>query len=297
MINYEEKQKIKNDTLSLEQGLADFRQYVPLQAIEIGKHQWTYYAKGKPEHEALLLLSGGGGDAGAMFQYIEAFSQHFRVIAPNLPPAINTLDDAVNGLRAMLSELRIERVIVAGISFGAMLAQLYIQRFQDSVIDMVITHSLIPSKHLAEASRMQKTLMGFYPAPLLMWMSKQAYIRHIDASTTPAADATKLFWQSYFNEIYGKHIRKRHLMSRARLMAEYHSENEFNSRDLLNWHGELLIIESEKDTVISEGDRGSLKMMYSRAYIQTLYGYDHLAVILAADEIISSIINFLLKEG
>lgn len=296
MTNYADMQKVKNDAQSLEQSLVDFRQHVPLQTIEIGKHQWTYYAKGKPEHEALLLLSGGGGDAEVMFQYIERFSQHFRVIAPNLPPTIKTLDDAINGLRAMLSELQIERVIVAGISFGAMLAQLYIRRFQDNVIDMVITHSLIPSKHLAEATRMQKTLMGIYPGVLLMWMSKQAYHRRIEASTTPASDITKQFWQSYFNEIYTTRIRKRHLMSRARLMAEYHSKNEFNSRDLLNWHGELLIIESEADNVISEGDRGSFKMMYSRAYIQTLYGYDHLAAILAADEVISSIINFLLKE-
>ena len=231
-----------------------------------------------------------------MFQYIDKFSRHFRVIAPNLPPTIKTLDDAINGLRAMLSELQLKRVIVVGISFGAMLAQVYIRRFQDTVIDMVISHSLIPSAHLAEARRMQKTLMSLYPEPLLMWMSKQAYIRHIEASTTPAANATKLFWQAYFNALYGKQVRKGHLMLRARLVAEYHSENEFNSRDLLHWQGDLLIIESEADTVISEGDRGSFKMMYTRAYIQTLYGYDHLAPILAADELISSIVNFLLKE-
>jgi hypothetical protein len=35
--------------------------------------------------------------------------------------------------------------------------------------------------------------------------------------------------------------------------------------------------------------------MYTRAYIQTLAGYDHLAPLLAADELLASITHFLLR--
>lgn len=296
MTDYEEKLKNKDDEHALEERLANFRRDVPLQSIDIGEHKWTYYENGNRGQEVLLMLSGGGGDAEAMFPYIERFSQHFQVIAPNLPPTIKKMDDAVNGLKAFLEELQIERVIIVGISFGAMLAQVYIRHFQDSVIDMVITHSRIPSQHLVEPTRMQKKFMQFYPSILLMGMSKGAYHSDIAKSSTPASDATRKFWQNYFVDLYSTRIRKKHLAARAQLTAEYHSDNEFNSRDLLQWEGNLLIIESEADTIISEGDRGSLKAMYSRAYIQTLEGYDHLAPILAADELISSIINFLLKE-
>jgi hypothetical protein len=57
----------------------------------------------------------------------------------------------------------------------------------------------------------------------------------------------------------------------------------------------MLIIQSSADDVIGEGDRGALLGMYSRAYVQTLEGYDHLAPILAADELLSSITNFLMR--
>lgn len=280
----------------LVQNLANFRQNNPLYNMDVNKHQWTYYALGHPDDEVLLLLHGGGGDAEAMFQYMQEFSSDFRVIAPNIPITINKLNDAMSGLRALLAHEGITRANVVGFSFGAMLAQMYIRKFQDTVINMVITHSTIPSKHLTEAINMQKNLMRFYPEPLLLGISKRAYHNHIATSTSTQSDAQKQFWQAYFDDLYSNRVRKKQLISRAKITVDYHSENEFNSRDLLTWDGDMLIIESENDNVITEGDRGSLKAMYSRAYIQTLADYDHLAPLLAQDEMISSIMNFLLKE-
>ena len=287
-------QKIKNNQLSKD--LARFHADVPQQTQTIGTHDWTYYVHGNPDNEPLLLLAGGGGNAETMFQYIQAFSDHFYVIAPNYPNTLKTLDDAVNGLRALLISINIEKSIVIGVSFGAMLAQLYIRRFQDQVSDLIITHTMIPSQHLAEALSMQYQLMRVYPAPLLLWMSKRGFDGEIESSITPTSSASKQFWRAYFAQLYGHQIRKPDLLVRARLTAEYHIENEFNSRDLIEWHGNMLIIESENDGVITDGDRGSLKAMYSRAYIQTLPEHDRFAPFLVADEIINSMINFLHKD-
>lgn len=278
------------------QPLINFRQNNSLYNMDVSKHQWTYYALGHPDDEALVILHGGGGDAEAMFKYCQVFAKHFRVIAPNIPITITKLSDAISGLRALFAHEGITRANIVGISFGAMVAQLYIRKFQDTVLDMVITHSVIPSKHLAEPMNMQKNLMRFYPEPLLLGISKRAYHKHIANSSSSQSDEQKQFWQAYFEELYSSRVRKKQLISRAKVTVNYHSEYEFNSRDLLAWEGDLLIIESENDNVITEGDRGSLKAMYSRAYIQTLADYDHLAPLLAQDEIISSIMNFLLKE-
>ncbi|MGJ3240748.1 MAG: alpha/beta fold hydrolase [Anaerolineae bacterium] len=276
--------------------LRAFQQRAQLEQIQLDAHSWTCYTLGNPDDEALLILAGGGADAEVIFQYITHLSRHFYVIAPNLPPTLNTLSEALDGLRALLAHHQRQQAVVVGLAFGAMLAQAYIRRFQDSVTDLIITHSWIPSQHLAEAMAMQQQLLQLTPEPLLLWRNRRAYQRDIASSSTPADPATRRFWQDYFEQHYSERIRKAHLLSRARLMAEYHAENEFNSRDLLHWHGDLLLIESDADQVISEGDRGSLKAMYNRAYIQTLYGYDHLAPLLAANELSQSIINFLLKE-
>lgn len=281
---------------SLVKQLDNFRESTPLKSLDIGKHQWTYYTLGEPDDEALLLLHGGGGNAEAMFKYIQELSKHFYVIAPNIPITLTNLADTVSDLKVVLAHEGINQANIVGISFGAMLAQMFIRRFQDMVINMVITHSVIPSKHLAEPIAMQRNLMQFYPEPLLRSTSKHTYRKDIKNSTSPTSPEQKRFWQAYFEEFYSTRFCKKQVISRAHLTVDYHSAYEFNSRDLLTWHGNLLIIESENDNVITDGDRGSLKAMYSRAYIQTLYGYDHLAPLLTQDEIISSITNFLLKE-
>ncbi len=287
-------QKIKTNQLATQ--LAQFHTTVAEKRQTIGTHEWTYYTHGHPDNEPLLLLAGGGGDAETMFQYIQGFSDDFCVMAPNYPSTLQTLNDAVNGLRALLDAEGVEQCVVVGISFGAILAQLYIRRFQEQVNDLIITHTMIPSQHIAEALTMQYQLMRAYPSPLLMWMSKRAFKQQIKNSKTPISASVKQFWQAYFDNLYRNRLRKRDLLMRARLTAEYHTENEFNSRDLLAWHGNMLIIESEEDDMISDGDRGSLKAMYSRAYIQTLSDYDHFAPFLAADEIIHSMLNFLHKD-
>lgn len=291
--NYDYYQNVPD---SLVKQLDSFRENTVLKSLDIGKHKWTYYTEDNSNDEAILLLHGGGGDAEAMFKYIQELSKYFYVIAPNIPITLTNLADTVDELRAILANERINDANLVGVSFGAMLAQMFIRRFQETVINVVITHSVIPSKHLAEPMAMQRNIMRLYPEPMLRRISKRAYRNHIENSICPTSIQEKRFWQAYFNEFYSTRFRKKQAISRAHLTVDYHSANEFNSRDLLAWHGNLLLIESDNDNVITDGDRGSLKAMYSRAYVQTLYGYDHLAPFLAQDEMISSIINFLLKE-
>lgn len=276
--------------------LKNFRQNNDLHEITVNSHQWTYYAVGDIQNEPLLFLHGGGGDAEAMFRYIEGLAEHFYVIAPNIPPKIHSIADAITGLRAILTHENIVQTHLVGISFGAMLAQSYIRNFADTVRDMVITHAMIPSTHLAEPIKMQKNLMMIYPAPLLLWLSKRAYHNGFANSTTPTSESQRLFWQAYFDHAYSTRFKKGHLLSRARITADYHSNHTFNSDDLKNWSGNLLIIESSHDDVIGDGNRGSLLGMYPRAFVQTLYGYDHLAPFLAGEEMLESMTNFLLKD-
>lgn len=276
--------------------LKDFQQKNALREITVNSHQWAYYAVGDSQNEPLLLLHGGGGDAEAMFRYIEGFAEHFYVIAPNIPPKIHKIADALSGLRAILAHEDIAQTHLVGISFGAMLAQCYIRNFADTVRDMIITHAMIPSEHLAAPMKMQKNLMMVYPAPLLLKFSKNAFHNGIANSTTPSSEAQKQFWQAYFDHAYSTRFKKAHLLSRARITADYHSNFSFKSDDLKNWSGNLLIIESSHDEVIADGNRGSLLGMYPKAFVQTLYGYDHLAPFLAGAEMLESMTNFLLKD-
>ena len=284
------------DTSSaLAQRLQAFRRAHSAQTLQHQRTRWTYYAIGDPQAEALLLLHGGGADAEAMFPYIDRLARDFYVIAPNVPPHLRQLDEAIFGLRALLAYEKINRTSVVGLAFGAALAQMFIRRFTPMVLDLVISHSVIPSQHLLEYTNMQRALIAFYPAPLMNWFSRRAYRRMLAQSTTPAPVDTRAFWQAYFTEALQTRIGKRHTLARSRIMADYHRDNEFSAKDLNEWYSDMLLIPSRQDDVITEGDRGAIKGMYPRAFVQTLWGYDHLAPILAADELAQSIAKFLLK--
>ncbi len=276
--------------------LQQFRKQTPLQQAELGGHQWSYYEVGDPAEDPLLLLHGSGGKAEAMFRYIEGFSANFRVIAPDLPASISKMPDAIAGLQALLAHVGIQRAHLVGFSFGAMLAQMFIRRFPDSVLDMILTHTVIPSQHLAERANMQRALIAFYPEPLLLWLSRRSFRTNLRKSQTPASPSERSFWQQYFEEIYSGHYRKRDFLARSRLTCQYHLENRFSAKDLNAWNGSLLLIESSADEVIEEGDRGALKGMYPRAFVQTLEEYDHLAPLLAGDALLMSMTRFLLRE-
>jgi len=287
--------KIGHPDSDLSARLDDFRARHTAQSFQHERHQWQYYTAGQPETSAVLLLHGGGADAEAMFPYIERLSEKFYVIAPSFPASLRRMDDAVIGLRTLLAHLEITHAHLIGIAFGALIAQLFSRRFIETVQHLVLTHTVIPSDHLAAYVQTQRNLMLLYPAPLLRWSARRAYRHNIAHSTTPANLEQRAFWQTYVENAYQQRITKRHLISRASLTAAYHTGDKFASNDLREWSGRLLIVESEADDVIGEGDRGALLGMYPQAYVQTLYGYDHLAPILAADEIASSIENFLLK--
>jgi len=276
--------------------LQQFRKKIPLQQAELNGSTWTYYEAGNPAEQAILLLHGSGGKAEAMFRYIDGFSTNFRVIAPNIPTEVYKLPEIVAGLQTLLKHVEVEQAHVIGMSLGAMIAQIFIRRFPDSVGDMILTHTVIPSEHLAERANMQRALIAFYPEPFLLWLSKRSFRNNLSKSQTPASANDRAFWQEYFEQLYSDGYGKRDVLMRSRMTCQYHTENQFSTKDLNVWNGSLLLIESDQDEVIEEGDRGALKGMYPKAYVQTLEGYDHLAPLLAVDSLLLSMTRFLLRE-
>lgn len=282
---------------TLANALQDFRREHAPRSLPVGNHGWTYYAAGEESAPVLLLFAGGGGDAEALFRYIQGFAAHFRVLAPNLPPTVRTLEQALAGYQHILAAETAQAAHIVGVSFGALLAQLFIRQHQERVQDVILSHAVLPSPHLGERATMQRALIAFYPAPLLRWLLRRAYKRQIEHSIVPAEAEERAFWVQYFHDLYRTRYRKAHILARSRLTCEYHREFTFSARDLQGWQGNMLLIESEEDEVIGEGDRGALQGMYPQAYLQTLHGADHLAPLLASDALTSSMVRFLRTEA
>jgi pimeloyl-ACP methyl ester carboxylesterase len=278
--------------------LLGFRRKAQRQQTTIGNHVWAYYDLylKDDEPEALLLLPGGGGDAETYFRYIEGFAHNFRVIAPDMPTDIDNVDDIILGLRTLLAQLSISKVYLVGIAWGGQIAQIFVRRHPDLIMEAIFAQTTIPNEKDAERIRMQRNIIRLYPARLLASMNKRSLQRAIEQVPMEVPEKERTFWQAYYDEMYSERWKKRDILARARLSIDFHTNHLFDARDALRLTQDILIIEADQDEVVLEGERGSLKAMYPSAYVQTLEGYTHLTPILCADDYLSSMIHFLLKD-
>jgi pimeloyl-ACP methyl ester carboxylesterase len=278
------------------QALAQFRERHHDEQALIAGHSWDYLVGGSGT-DTILLLPGVGGDADTLFRYIAGFEDYFHIIAPNLPPSIRHLEDAVMGLHALLAIEKVRRVHVVGMSLGGALAQFFVRRFPQVVDDVVITHTALPDPEIAARIQMQRWFFRLLPAPTLRRLLQRSFQRAIHHAAVPQiAAGERAFWQAYFAEFYATRFRKDTFLARVRLSRDYYAMPPFQNTDLQHWKGRVLIIESEQDEVIDEGQRGALKALYPAAYVQTLEQHGHLATLLASDTLMLSIRKFLLMQ-
>jgi pimeloyl-ACP methyl ester carboxylesterase len=275
--------------------LMQFRQLEP-RYTRIDTHQWRYTVLGSAA-DTLLLLPGGGGTSETVFRYALKFADSFRVILPDLPTTLQNTEDALQGLRGLLAQESANRVHVVGIAWGGGLAQLFVRRFPHVVDDLVLTQTALPDELLAARARMQAAWIRLYPPALLRALSRRAMLRALHTTPMNIPNDERNFWLAYFTEYYARFFRKVDLASRVRLSAQYFANPPFQSTDLQHWKGRVLIIESEFDEVIGEGERGALKAMYPGAYVQMLEGAAHLASVLMSETLAASIHKFLVAEA
>lgn len=277
---------------SLYHHLSNFREIFPLRSITIQDVGWTFYDSFS-DKSSLLIIPGGGGFAEALFPQISILANEFRVIVPNIPSKIKTVQHVVDGLSTLLNALDIKKTHLFGISLGGHIAQIMIRRHYERVHDVVLSHTAIPCEHLALKTNMQYRMLQMYPAKLLLPMFKRATLKKITESPINLLDDERQFWQTYFDEQYETMITKTDIVSRASIMRDYFQNFTFHSSDLDYWDGRLLIIESSDDDVYEEGDRGALLTMYPRAWIHTFEGYTHLATLLAHKQTSGLVLDFL----
>lgn len=250
--------------------------------------EWEYISCGKGD-DAVLLLPGGFRFADEWFRLITALENEYRIVSPSYPPLL-TMAEHVEGICDILESERIDSAHVVGISFGGWLAQCIVRQHPEKVKTLVLSNT---SGHGFSRIQLIFSLLAvrFYPQRLF-----QAGIRKGYYSFLSVQDSEREFWKAYMEEISLK-TTKDDFLTQRKCFLDFSGNYTFTQKDLVDWPGRLLILESDNDRAFDVGAREELKVLYPRAQVHTFHEAGHMPLVFCPKEYISVIKSFLRKPG
>lgn len=252
--------------------------------------RWTYLASGTGP-EALLMLPGAPGLSETAFQQIPVFDRHFRVIAPNLPAAITTVAELVDGLVGILNTEGIGRAHVLGVSYSGVLAQGLVRRYPERVDRVVLSHARLSGREEAARFRLAGQLLLALPLPVL-----RLVIRPARLLLPREVRDHRRFWKAYYDEIVDR-LGRADYASRIRLWLDACRQDWLAAvDDVARWTGEALLLEADNDPLIPPRERAALHALHPQAQVHTFMGTKHSAWIMRQEEYLRVIVGFLCGE-
>jgi aminoacrylate hydrolase len=282
--------------MQLQQQFDLFLQTHKPKAIATPKGTWEYIKSGAGK-ETFLLLPGGGSTAEATFKYVIELEKEYTVIIPTLPDHLETVQDGIDGLLAILGAENIQKTHILGFSMGGMLAQVFVRKYPEIVQKLILFVSMLPSKHYAKRYRKYRMGISFFPQWVFKMISKYSTKKQILSEKVPVSTEEKQFWVKLFAWMFdSEKINKRTLISTAKVLEDYFRNYEFTENDLASFSGQILIIEAEKDNVVEENERERLKILYPYAELVTFPNSGHFGFgLFQIDEVFAVIKQFLGK--
>ncbi len=246
---------------------AAFQAQHPLQSRQVGGWNWQYIDAGRGQ--ALVMLPGFFGVAGTDFQYVTAFEPARRVLSLTYPVEAASVGELVEALAAFLDALGLPRVDLLGGSYSGYVAQAFVRRCPGRVRKLVLAQTGAPRRRHAPLALGLAALFAITPQALLRRLMSQSM-----AYFLPGQLPSQSFWREYFAGLILS-LSRRSIYHRFRVVLDYHLRWRFASADLAGWPGEILLLESDHDGLLSRQDTLLMRSLYPQARRACLPG-DHI---------------------
>ncbi len=277
----------KNAPRSQREQLLNFRKDHPPKHLSADGLNWEYLACGNGR-EALVLLPGGLRTGEAYFRIIHALESEYTIIAPIYPTAAK-ISQWVEGIRAILDAEGIQQVHIYGTSGGGMLAQCFVRTYPGRTLKLIIGDTTLPDPERGKKYLKMIRIFRLVPFCLIKFFAK----RNIPSMVSAIPESDRAFWQAYLTETFDKVFDRDWILASYKIGADYLLNTTFNATDLENWHGKMLIIESDDDTTIGKTQLEALKAAYPQAQTHTFHKAGHAPIFSREKEYIELLRNFL----
>jgi len=225
---------------------------------------WEYFDSGAGE--VLLMLPGFFGVAGTDYQYILALEKERRVISLTYPAEAAGIGALVDGLVDFLDQLGIARVDLLGGSYSGYVAQVFVRRHPDRVRRLILAQTGAPDRRRLPLAAGLTRLFRWVPQGLLGGLMRLTVHYYY-----PGANPEQTFWRGYFLGLVGS-FTKQALFHRFCVVEDYHRSYRLGAADLAGWAGQVLLLESEADGMLSQAELETMRQLYPRARRVVLSG-------------------------
>ena len=271
--------------------LKSFRRSHPLKRLAFAGTRWEYIACGNGE-QTLLLLPGALSVGESVFPLITAFENEYRVIAPSYALS-RTMTGLCEGIANILTAEGVNRAHVVGGSYGGLVAQYFVRMFPEKTCSLVLSHTFLVTPKLELPLKITGSLLPMLPSALLVPLLKLRLNKLLLTTLRRRKHPEYEFWKAYLNETIAAGRFKEVAVHQHKCLLELARKPQFMPDDLKEWHGKILIVESDDDPAIPAKDRALLKKTYPQAQVKTFSDAGHASSILRRDEAFSTIRNFL----
>jgi pimeloyl-ACP methyl ester carboxylesterase len=251
--------------------LQQFQASLRLQSIKIHGTTWQYLIAGHSRH-TLVLLPGEERYAEYWFQLVLAMQNNQQLLVVTLP-AFDTIAAYTQGLAGLFDSLEMLEIDLLGSSLGGCIAQEFVRRYPHRVRRLVLANSYAPGcKHLL-LSHYYAQFQSYIPASFLRIL-KKLHRSRVD----PPAGRERTFWRGFNQLLFEQYLMgadKSTLLATLRALANFSTYKHYQPRDLVNWNGRLMIIESVNTAGSRDRCRSRLRSLYPQADVITLTSAGH----------------------
>jgi pimeloyl-ACP methyl ester carboxylesterase len=223
-----------------------------------GEQDWNYYRLGRGT--PILWLTGGLRRSALGYSFLEQLAKKHTVIAPDYP-ATRTIDEFIEAFNAILKAEKIERFILAGQSYGSILAQAYLAR-RPQAVEMLVLSSGGPADYGRAWLAADYLAIGLLR--LLTERGARRFFLNSLHRVLPAGTGEQAEWREVVQHVVMEDLTQADLISHFGVAADLINKRYVCPAAFENWHGRVIVLSSTNDPTQGAGDLPRYERLFGR---------------------------------
>ena len=255
--------------------------------------KFHYVLNGRKDSQTLVMLNGGMNTLEMWMNYVDAFSEDYKVLLFDYPQELRTNQELVTGMHAFFRKIGVKKPIFVGASDGGMVAQIYIQKYPGEAGGMVLV-----STGGMDAETLKTLKKKYFFAPVMLWYMKHCNYEKlkpklIKAGMSHIRNESKeeiAYAQDMFEIIFRDYTKEKDVHISG-LLADLMNQTPVTAENFQQLKGKILLILPDQDFFSGKMQENLIRLMHDPKITYVSGG--HLSTILKSEDYVRTIRDFL----